>query len=401
MTSTDVSFDSFDDGPLLDPAQATTIAAGRGEDDAPVLSVRDLHKSYVRGSGQKVPAVAGVDIDLYAHEFLVLLGPSGCGKTTLLRCIAGLETPDSGSIVVDGKAVYDSSKRVDLPPQRRSLSMVFQSYALWPNMSVFDNVAYPLRNRGRKLGSKEIKEYVERVCTLVGVHEVTGQYPSQISGGQQQRVALARALVDESQLVLLDEPLSNVDAKVRKDLRIELKGLQAKFGFAAVYVTHDQEDAMELGDQIAVMQAGRAAQIAPPRDVYEAPASHYVATFVGQTNEAEGTVVSIDADGGVLDTDLGPVRGVRVEDGLKVGDKAVAIVRPELAQVHATDPGDGRNAHKVTYQTEMFSGSHTQYVLTKNHKVFRIWAHDRGSVFPPRSEVFLVVDPKDVSIFKP
>ncbi|MDK1361673.1 ABC transporter ATP-binding protein [Arthrobacter sp. zg-Y1219] len=358
-----------------------------------VLIVQSLSKFFQRANGTTVPAVDGVSLSVSAGEFLVLLGPSGCGKTTLLRCIAGLEKPDAGRIDIDGKTVYSSVERIELSAQQRTLSMVFQSYALWPNMSVFDNIAYPLRNR--KIKKAQVEEDVNRIAKLVGIDEVITQYPNHISGGQQQRVALARALVSGDALVLFDEPLSNVDAKVRKDLRVELTALQRRFGFAAVYVTHDQEDAMELGTQIAVLEKGKVAQLASPREVYQNPASRYVATFIGSTNELPGKVVAVDSEGVEVETAIGRIRGTHVPHTMNVGDEAVAIFRPEHGTVSAVEP-TGPNKLRAVYRTELFSGSHAEQILTFQHKVYRVW---HGEPLERGEEGWIAVDPDKVHIF--
>lgn len=381
-------------------AMTVTTVAPTGalqEEDAPgrdVLAVDGLTKFFERANGTKVPAVDGVSLSVRSGEFLVLLGPSGCGKTTLLRCIAGLEQPDAGQITIEGRTVYSSMERIELSARERKLSMVFQSYALWPNMSVFDNIAYPLRNR--KVKKAQITEDVHRIAKLVGIDEVVGQFPNHISGGQQQRVALARALVSGDALVLFDEPLSNVDAKVRKDLRIELVALQRRFGFAAVYVTHDQEDAMELGTQIAVLEKGKVAQLASPREVYEHPASRYVATFIGSTNELHGTVVAVEPEGVVVETEIGRIRGGRVPEALSVGDEVVAIFRPEHGTVTEVGPADGI-APRAVYRQELFSGSHAEHILTLNHTVYRVW---HGPQLERGTEAWITVDPDRVHVFK-
>ncbi|MFF4835201.1 ABC transporter ATP-binding protein [Streptomyces sp. NPDC001315] len=384
---------------LMKSATRTVEKASRDtEADRPVLSVRDLRKHFVRSNGAKVPAVDGVSLDVRAGECLVLLGPSGCGKTTLLRSIAGLEHPDSGEILIEGRQVYSSEARVDRPPQQRSLSMVFQSYALWPNMSIFDNIAYPLRQRGVRRG--ELRDEVERICSVVGIGEVVSAYPNHISGGQQQRVALARALVSGDSLVLFDEPLSNVDAKVRKDLRVELTALQSKFGFAAVYVTHDQEEAMELGHRIAVLERGTVAQLADPRTLYSLPASHYVATFVGSANELQGQVESVTPEGAVISTPLGKVVAGRASVDVEAGSTAVAVFRPERARVVAEQP-TGPNAWPVTYRSEMFSGNHAEHVVTRDHVIYRVWSDGVSAPPAPGSEAWMCVDPADVHAFRP
>jgi len=373
------------------------MASEGSERDHAVLTLSDLHKHFRRANGQDVPAIDGVSLEVKAGECVVLLGPSGCGKTTLLRSIAGLERPDSGRIEVEGRPVFSSHDKINRSPQQRKLSMVFQSYALWPNMSVFDNIAYPLRQRGLKRAQLKIE--VHRAGELVGLDEILRSYPNHISGGQQQRVALARALVSGDSLVLFDEPLSNVDAKVRKELRIELRGLQHKLGFAAVYVTHDQEEAMELGHQIAVLERGKIAQIASSEELYSQPASRYVATFVGSTNEIEGTVESVGADGAVLSTALGKVLGARVGPDVKAGNMAVAIFRPEASRVRAERP-DGPNVWEVRRRHKLFSGTHSEYVVTHERVAYRVWSD--GEPVPEEGLMgWLTAPPSDVHIFCP
>ena len=385
--------------PLTRSAERLDMASEGSERDHAVLTVSDVHKHFRRANGQDVPAIDGVSLEVKAGECVVLLGPSGCGKTTLLRSIAGLERPDSGRIEVEGRPVFSSREGINRSPQQRKLSMVFQSYALWPNMSVFDNIAYPLRQRGLKRA--QLKTEVQHAGELVGLDEILRSYPNHISGGQQQRVALARALVSGDSLVLFDEPLSNVDAKVRKELRIELNGLQHNLGFAAVYVTHDQEEAMELGHQIAVLERGKIAQIARPEELYSQPASRYVATFVGSTNEIEGTVESVGADGAVLSTALGKVVGARVGPDVTAGDKAVAIFRPEAGRVRAERP-DGPNVWEVRRRDKLFSGTHSEYVVTQIHErvAYRVWSD--GAPVPEEGQTgWLTVSPSDVHIFCP
>ena len=295
-----------------------------------IVSIRDLAKTFRREDGSRTRAIDGVSLDVQPGEFVVLLGPSGCGKTTLLRSIAGLEQPDSGAIDIRGETVFSSERRIDVPPERRRLAMIFQSYALWPHMTAFENVAYPLQNR--RLKKQEIRDRVERVFELVSIPELQRQYPGQLSGGQQQRVALARALVGGGDLVLFDEPLSNVDAKVREQLRFELLSMQRELGFAAIYVTHDQTEAMELGHRVAVMREGQVAQIGPPQEIYLQPRSRYVANFVGSANELLGTVRSVTGAKTVVETDLGDLHGVAAEE-VAVGDEVAAVCRPERVQL--------------------------------------------------------------------
>jgi iron(III) transport system ATP-binding protein len=343
------------------------VPGGEGETDAvgspPIVQIRNLVKRFQRESGAVVAAVDEVSFDVHAGEFVVLLGPSGCGKTTLLRMLAGLEAPDEGSISIRGKAVFESGRGINVPTERRSISMIFQSYALWPHMTVFQNIAYPLKRPGVKLSKAEIAAQVERVLELVRIPDLAQQYPNQMSGGQQQRVALARALVSGSDLVLFDEPLSNVDAQVRERLRYELLDMQRELGFAAVYVTHDQSEAMGLANRIAVMGSGQIRQIASPRVTYEDPVSRYVANFIGVSNEIPGVLSSVPGDGtGVLKTELGSFAGTLTTDGPAAGDEATLVWRPEHAKVTKTMPAAGEG-FEATVDAVLFAGSHTEVVL--------------------------------------
>ena len=247
----------------------------------PHIEVHGLELYY--GS---VPAVRGVSFNVLPGEQLTLLGPSGCGKSTTLRAIAGLEKPTSGEIRIDGVPMYSSAHQINIPAEKRRLSMVFQSYAIWPHMTVFDNVAYGLRVR--RAGAPEIKEKVGHALSLVQMSEFAGRRASQLSGGQQQRVALARAFVFSPSVLLFDEPLSNLDAKLRADMRIELRDLQHRLGITSVYVTHDLEEALAMSDRIAVMRDGVIEQTGTPDEIYRLPRSAFVADFVGSANLIRG-----------------------------------------------------------------------------------------------------------------
>jgi iron(III) transport system ATP-binding protein len=244
------------------------------------VSIRGLSKRFAG----KPPTIAidDLDVEIEAGEFLVLLGPSGCGKTTTLRCLAGLETADAGSIAFGGQAVFDAARHINLPPNKRDIGMVFQSYALWPHMTVRKNVAYPLR--ARKIKGKEATERVNEVARLVDTTNLLDRYPAQLSGGQQQRVALSRGLVARPELVLFDEPLSNLDARLRELVRTEIYELHARLKFTAVYVTHDQVEALALGDRLAIMRSGALEQLGRPDEIFEEPATEYVADFIGMSN---------------------------------------------------------------------------------------------------------------------
>jgi len=234
--------------------------------------------------GGKTPVVAidHLDLQIESGEFLVLLGPSGCGKTTTLRCVAGLETAEEGEIAFGERAVFDADRRINVPPNKRNLGMVFQSYALWPHMTVRKNIGYPLR--ASRIKGAQADGMIEEVATLVDTANLLDRYPSQLSGGQQQRVALSRGLVARPDLVLFDEPLSNLDARLRDLVRSEIHELHTRLGFTAIYVTHDQVEALALGDRLAIMREGKLEQLATPEQVFEEPATDYVAGFIGMGN---------------------------------------------------------------------------------------------------------------------
>ena len=309
---------------------ATTAAA------APV-DVVDLHKSYADQKG-RVAAVDGITFRVEAGEFFTLLGPSGCGKTTTLRCLAGLERSDSGTIAIGGSVVSSSSPPAFTPPNERDIGMVFQSYAIWPHMTVFQNVAFPLKVAGLGARSSETVARVEEALALVRLDAQASRLATQLSGGQQQRLALARALVRRPRLLLLDEPLSNLDARLREQMRLELRALQRRLGITMVYVTHDQTEALSMSDRIAVMLEGRIVQAGSPVEMYGAPASAFVAEFIGSSNVLERHlaarfgVVSSAADGSGL---------------ISVRPEHVRLVR------HAGDGEPGGRVESITFLGEM------------------------------------------------
>ncbi len=307
-----------------------------------MLKVEALNTEYVNELGQPVKAAQNVNIEVPEGHFFTLLGPSGCGKTTTLRSIAGLERPKSGEISVNGVAVYSGSRNVFVPPNRRGFGMVFQSYAIWPHMDVFSNAAFPLQVGSRKFSRAEIEAKVMRVLKAVQLDHVRDREATKLSGGQQQRLALARALVMEPKLLLLDEPLSNLDAKLRELMRFELKRLQRDLRITTVYVTHDQSEALALSHQIAVMNQGRIQQIGTPREIYERPVNQFVADFVGSTNFLDGTVLGPDAgsDLYVIDTEIGQLRSHGVGP-MRAGDKVSLSLRPEDVELFDQKPADG------------------------------------------------------------
>jgi len=333
--------------------------------------IENLRKTFNTPGQAEVHAVDGISLTVEAGKLLTLLGPSGCGKTTTLRCLAGLERPDSGRIVVDNRVVYDSANGTFVPPSERALGMVFQSYAIWPHMTVFENVAFPLRvARDRKYSAAEIRQEVGRVLEMVRLNGYETRSATQLSGGQQQRLAFARGLVRKPNLLLLDEPLSNLDAKLREQMRVELKRLQRNLGVTTVYVTHDQSEALALSDEIAVFNTGRIVQRGSPQEIYRRPRSQFVADFVGSANFLSGTVAGREGDMVTVNTRLGTFRCV-FADAVTPGQAAVVTVRPEDLTLHASAPGDGRNVFPGKVAHRIFLGEVTDYLidLDRGHEI--------------------------------
>jgi iron(III) transport system ATP-binding protein len=317
------------------------------------VSVTDLYKSY-GDRHNRVPAVAGISFEIEEGEFYTLLGPSGCGKTTTLRCIAGLERTDRGRIVIDGCVVSSLRPNVFVPPDKRDIGMVYQSYAIWPHMTVFENVAFPLRASKQRISSSEISRRVEATLAVVQLDDYAGRMAPQLSGGQQQRLALARAVVREPKLLLLDEPLSNLDAKLRDHMRGELRDLQRRLGMTTIYVTHDQTEALAMSNRIALMDHGQIVQEGRPRELYQRPANQFVASFVGNTNLLDAEVVERTGDLWLIRTAAGCLQ-VACPDGVQPGDAVTVSMRPENISIHAEQPSDG-NVLDGEVETFMFLG---------------------------------------------
>jgi ABC-type Fe3+/spermidine/putrescine transport system ATPase subunit len=339
-----------------------------------------------------VVAVRGVTFTVGAGEHVTLLGPSGCGKTTTLRAIAGLERPTSGEIRIAGSPVFSTSPGVNVPAERRGLSMVFQSYAIWPHMSVFDNVAYGLRVRRRP--EPEVTARVREALELVQLGELGARSASKLSGGQQQRVALARAFVFSPSVLLFDEPLSNLDAKLRAEMRVELKELQRRLGITSVYVTHDLEEALAISDRIVVMRDGVIEQVGTPAEIYDRPRNTFVADFVGSANlirgrrrvdlERGGEIV-VETPGGTL------VHGVTLDR--RAGAEALFAVRTVHLRLARARPASAVNAWPARIRRRVFQGDLTQYHVDWDGRtlIVRLAAAEAMS---EGDEVFVSAEPR-------
>lgn len=312
-----------------------------------MLSILSLRKVFPAGAGEApVVAIDGVDLEIGHGELFALLGPSGCGKTTILQSIAGLEIPDAGLIAIGDRVVVDTTAGRFTPVNERGLGMVFQSYAIWPHMSVFENVAFPLRHGTARTAADRIRPLVMAALERVRLAELADRAAPFLSGGQQQRVALARAIVHEPRLLLLDEPLSNLDARLRDEMRIELRQLVKGLGITTVFVTHDQTEAMGMADRIALLRSGKIAQCGTPEDLYFRPVSAFAANFVGHANLLHGRVVDVETapDGPVtvFETAIGPIRSTQPCD-LPRGSAGICVIRPGAVEC---GPGDGGHENR-------------------------------------------------------
>ena len=349
------------------------------------VTLQDVSKSY-----DKVLAVDNVSLEIPRGDLFFLLGPSGCGKTTILRMMAGFLQPDEGHILFDERPIDG------VPPHKRNTGMVFQSYALWPHMDVQENVAYGLHER--KLASAEVEARTEQALRTVHMLTFSDRMPNQLSGGQQQRVALARALVIEPDVVLLDEPLSNLDAKLRLEMRHEIKRIHRETGVTMVYVTHDQKEALSMADRVAVMSMGRVQQVGTPREVYRRPANRFVAEFIGEANFLTGTMESRDGDTGVIRTDLGTFQGALGANAPDEGERAECMVRPEALRFQADLPN--RLAARVS--GSLYLGEVEQFVLQSNDRELVALCENPDAKEPETgAEVELSFDPDDAVILAP
>ncbi|MGD8272524.1 MAG: ABC transporter ATP-binding protein [Desulfobacterales bacterium] len=355
------------------------------------IEIRNLLKRF-----KDVVAVNRIQLEIDKGEMLTLLGPSGCGKTTTLRCIAGLEKPEEGDIIIDGQPMLSQGF---VPPSKRGIGMVFQNYAVWPHMKVFSNIVYGLKLQ--KIPRTKIREQAQQVLELVGLTGLEDRYPAQLSGGQQQRVALARALVTNPKVLLLDEPLSNLDAKLREELRFEIKSLVRRMGITAVYVTHDQAEAMVISDRIAVMDSGNVVQIGNPQDIYQEPANRFVADFIGTMNFMTGEIVDVmEKENAVLVrtefSDQMMCTSPDIEAAIP-GASVYASIRPEDVEVSTEPPQATENVFKGKIVHKAYLGNFLFFFVSVNDTMIRVQAphhlpQDEGQ------DVFLYLNPQKCMI---
>lgn len=368
-----------------------------------VIRIDGLTKRFGDGnSDRSTVAVDNLALEVEDGEFLTLLGPSGCGKTTTLRCLAGLETPDEGEISIDGTLMFSSRRHAFVPPEKRNCGMVFQSYALWPHMRVFSNVAYPLK-RARNIPQSEIKSRVATILEAVGLKQYANRFPTELSGGQQQRVSLARALVARPRLVLLDEPLSNLDAKLRAEMRIELRNLHRQFGTTMVYVTHDQTEAMVMSDRVVVMESGKIQQMGRPHEIYTRPTNTFVADFVGFENIISGEVHTAGDDHFIarMGTD-GPLLRCVARTPPPVGDPVHIAIRGSSFSL-SSQPLTGENTFAAEIEETTYLGGTIEYRVRAGDVRLEVSTHqaditvNNGHIGADRgSTVYLAVRPDQI-----
>jgi len=346
------------------------------------VRVKNLRKTY-----GDVVAVDNVSFEVEAGELFFLLGPSGCGKTTILRAIAGLCETDEGEIYFDDRRIDD------LPPHKRNTAMVFQSYALWPHLTVWQNVQYGLDVRG--LSRSEKRQRVQKALEMVRMSDVADRNPAELSGGQQQRVALARAIVVEPDVILLDEPLSNLDARLRIEMRNEIRRIHSELRITMIYVTHDQKEALSMAQRVAVMSEGRIEQIGSPKEVYEKPRNRFVAEFIGEANLISGKVKETAGDAVIVATEIGDLKSLDLKPRLAAGAEVVCCIRPEAVRIGS---GEGaENRLKATIESATYLGESEQYLLRIGDTSLKAVVLNPSR--PPmerRSEIAVSIPPSEV-----
>lgn len=364
-----------------------------------MLKVVNLRKTFHVERGE-VRALKGVSFAFSPGQVYTLLGPSGCGKSTALRSVAGLEQPDEGEIEIGGELVYSSSKYISIPTHLRNIGMVFQSYAIWPHMTVSDNVAYALRYGRKKYKESEIKQRVDWALNLLHLDGLQDRSATLLSGGQQQRVALARALIYQPNILLLDEPLSNLDARLRDAVRKEIRGLVKELNLTILYVTHDQVEALSLSDHIAVMQDGLIIQEGSPHEIYLLPRDSFVSKFVGSAVQLKGIMVEKSERGSscMVDTELGRFEGICSENAVE-RDKVVLSARPDVVAVHTSKPDASGNVLEARIKLLTFAGLLTECVVNCSGVSFEIKVGGQANLKEDQ-RVFLYFPPESCLVFR-
>ena len=361
------------------------------------IIIENLNKSFPGRSREKTKVISNLSLHVKQGQTVSLLGPSGCGKTTTLRSIAGLEIPDSGKISIGSKTVFD--KGVWIPPHRRKIGMVFQSYALWPHLSVFDNVAYPLRQQ--KVKKEEIKKRVHEVLDLVGIEHLHNRNPGQLSGGQQQRVALARSIVSEPDVILFDEPLSNLDTKLRKQMRIELSEFQERVKFTSVYVTHDRIEALNISDYIAVMAGGCILQYGTPNEIYSKPDHPFVADFIGEYNLL---TAAKELQSNVVETSFGTLQYGYVKDVkdatnvFKYANLMIAIP-PDAVEIGSFSKYEP-NCFEGTIRHITFLGTSVEYIVQIGDQRINVMTTRNQQIFNQGERILVKLPPEEIVLYR-
>ena len=353
-----------------------------------------LHLERIVKKYGNVKAVDDLSLKVRDGELLTLLGPSGCGKTTILRCVSGFVKPDSGDIYLGDRKI------TEIPPQKRGIGLVFQNYALWPHMTVFQNLAFGLKMK--KLSKNEIRQKVEHALALVQLEGFGDRYPRQLSGGQQQRVALSRALVLEPDILLLDEPLSNLDALLREQMRFEIAQIHKQAGITTIYVTHDQTEAMVISDRIAVLEKGRIMQLGTPLEIYSKPANKFVAGFMGTTNFIYGKVISFDKDYAEVTTDDGVTLIGRGRE-LKKGDEVDVAIRPESIKFLSPAEAKTTSHEPNLYEAEVVRASYIGELIDYQLKIKNHLIRARGEVRTPYAvgeRIVIKLDPDQLAVLR-
>ncbi len=361
-----------------------------------MLDIQGLEAKFPLSDGV-VHALRGIDLDVPTGEFFVLLGPSGCGKTTMLRSIAGLERPSAGVIRIDGEPVFDSGTDMFVPPDRRPIAMVFQSYAIWPHMNVFENIAFPLRRGRMKMAKQDVRKRVGDVLDMLGLDTLAERPVITLSGGQQQRVALARALALQPRILLMDEPLSNLDFKLQVRLRTQMRDLMHRLRLTTVHVTHNQAEALETGDRVAVMSEGRIIQISDPQTIYHRPQTEFVARFIGDMNVWPAIYRGATSGLARVDTPFGPLQAqLTGSNGFDPGDACMVGIRPEDIDISDGSTETADNVIPGTVSASRFVGEGFVHTVMSGDRFVRVKRHQRQAIghgkgvrlhFPPERTV--------------